>query len=240
MVNEITKIDNLNVRREGPVAERGQDLSRIIALSDGVFGFALTLLATGIGMPLLARGTSEAVLAQDIIVILPQFATYAAMFYFIVIKWMVHRRIFAVVVAFDSALIWLNNLYLLMIAFMPVPSRILVQFPTQFAPVIFFAAAHAITTLIQEGLWLHITRNPQLIRPDIDPDYVRVSHVSNIGLIAVLFVSIGIALFVSPIAAVAVWILVSIVSGLARQRHWTKRVGAPFVESGGDLNASRQ
>lgn len=71
MMNEITKIDNLNVRREDPVAERGQDLSRIIALSDGVFGFALTLLATGIGMPLLARGTSEAVLAQDIIVILP-------------------------------------------------------------------------------------------------------------------------------------------------------------------------
>lgn len=157
MMNEITKIDNLNVRREDPVAERGQDLSRIIALSDGVFGFALTLLATGIGMPLLARGTSEAVLAQDIIVILPQFATYAAMFYFIVIKWMVHRRIFAVVVAFDSALIWLNNLYLLMIAFMPVPSRILVQFPTQVAPVIFFAAAHAITTLIRTMFGSHMS-----------------------------------------------------------------------------------
>ena len=209
--------------RDDVHGDHGRDLSRIIGLSDGVFGFALTLLATNIHDIALPHNVDSAVLGQAIIGLLPQFLVYAATFYFIIIKWMVHRRIFAVVEQYDSRLIWINSLFLLMIAFMPVPSRLLMDYSHLAPAVAFFAAAHALTTVIQEALWAYITHTPRLMRPNVDADYIRHSNIGNIIFIAVLVVSVFIALFINPQLAIASWLLISITNNYAERVNRRKK-----------------
>lgn len=216
-------MNTVTSRIEGEVEERtgarGRDLGRIIGLSDGVFAFALTLLASGIGVPDFNRDISQALFTQEILTLVPQFLIYAVVFSVIIFKWMVHRRMFAVVVAYDTRLIWFNNLLLLMIAFMPVPSKILVEYPQQVAAVVFFAVAHVLTTLSQQGLWNYITATPALVRSDIDQAYLRQSKHDNWSVIAVALLSIVIAIWVSPAFAVVSWILSPMVSAWRARRR---------------------
>lgn len=185
--------------------EKGKDLDRILALSDGVFGFALTLLASGIGVPALSRVAASTQLTGEILSLIPEFGVYALTFYFVVIKWMVHRRIFRIVTHYDSALIWLNNTFLLFIAFMPVPSKILVDHATQTAAVVFFAVMHIFTTTVQEVMFVYVTRGHRLVDPSLDPEWIRHYSRRNLAQIAVMILSIGIA-FINPVAAIASWL----------------------------------
>jgi uncharacterized membrane protein len=137
---------------------------------------------------------------------------------------MVHRRIFAMVVAYDTTMIWLNNLFLLFIAFMPVPSKILVEYPTQVASVVFFAGMHALTTIVQGGLWAYVSSGHRLIHPGVDADLIRQSSLRSLGLVAVLLLSIGVAVFISPEAALLCWVLAAVASSLiARHLRDQKR-----------------
>lgn len=223
-VDKLKQMSRQEVQLEESTGEHGRDLSRIIGLSDGVFGFALTLLASGIGIPAFVQDVAEAQLTQEILALVPEFLVYAIAFYFVIFKWMVHRRIFAVVVAYDTKLIWLNNLFLLMIAFMPVPSKIMVKYPDQAAAVVFFAMTYVVTTFIQYGLWTYITRTPALIRAEIEPDHIRSTDLSHWVIIAAYLLSIAIAIFISPFLAIASWILIGVISGWMSQRMRRRNV----------------
>lgn len=189
-----------------PWEEKGRDLDRILALSDGVFGFALTLLATGIDLPALSSEVASTQFNREILSLVPEFFVYAFTFYFVIIKWMVHRRMFRVITHYDSMLIWLNNAFLLFIAFMPVPSKILVDHPTQTSAVVFFAVTHILTTTVQEAMFVYVTRNHRLVEPSLDPEWIRHYSLRNLAQIAVMILSIGIAIF-NPLAAIMSWLL---------------------------------
>lgn len=153
--------------------DRGTDLSRVLALSDAVFAFALTLLAVDLDVPQIASNLVSAELPRELIALIPKFIVFALAFYLVVVKWMAHRRIFNHIVRYDSTLLWLNNWFLLFIAFMPVPAAVLGRYPQEPAALIFFGVTQIITTLVQWGLWIYATREKRFVDESFDDVVIR-------------------------------------------------------------------
>jgi len=186
--------------------DKGDDLTRILALSDGVFAIALTLLAIDLILPELDPANISIELPRALLALIPKFLIFALAFYLVIVKWMAHRRIFQYIVRYDSRLLWLNNWFLLFIAFMPVPAAVLGRYPTQPAALIFFGVTQIITTFSQWALWSYVTRGHRLVDETLDDEMIRFFNRRYVWQI------VGLAVF-TAISVINVWITLVLMIG---------------------------
>jgi len=189
----------------------GTDLSRIISLSDGVFAFALTLLALSLAVPSLGSlgglsnqevsGRLAAALQRDY----TAFYGYVFAFVMIALWWVNHHRIFRFIERYDTTLIWLNLLLLLQIAVMPFVLNVYTTYGDTQTAVGLFSFIQATCGFTLGAIWWWASRGRRLTDPKLDP---RIIHYFRLrGSIIPLFflVAIGVT-YVSVTGAELVWI----------------------------------
>ena len=103
--------------------------SRIEAFSDGVFAIIITLLVLEIHVPQIQGNDVSASLGHSLILMAPKFLTYVLSFMLVCIWWVAHHYLFHVLKKSDRGLLWLNNLFLLWLAFIPFPTALMGDFP---------------------------------------------------------------------------------------------------------------
>ena len=111
-------------QEEIPDLERGTDLSRIVAFTDGVFAIAITLIVLQLDVP--ARITTDSELWQqvfreegvDFIAFLISFAVIGR-------YWVLNHQLMRMIGAFDHRMLGLLLLYLLFIVLIPFSSELL-------------------------------------------------------------------------------------------------------------------
>ncbi len=91
------------------------NLSRLEALGDAVFAFALTLLALDIRLPQIASNA----LAQGLWVLLPKLLVFVFAFLLIAQQWDVHQRTMMHIDHADGLFVWLYLLSLMFVVLMP-------------------------------------------------------------------------------------------------------------------------
>jgi uncharacterized membrane protein len=197
----------------------GDNTERLVFFSDAVFAIAMTLLVLDIKLPEVAE---ESDILPELLGLWPQYFAYVLSFLIIALNWFGHHRKFRVITRFDSRLLWINMLLLLLIAFVPFPTSLLSDFDPQPSTVILYAATVGSISLVQAWLWIHAYR-AGLMSDEVDDEmhrYVR----RGLWPVAVVFLaSIPIALF-APVWAMYFWILMWPISqlmdrvGLSRQR----------------------
>ena len=85
--------------------------------------------------------TGEATKLPGILLgLLPKIEAYALSFILVSIYWVTHQHIFHYIKRTDNVLIWLNVLFLMCVAFLPVPSGILGRYGG-YQPAVFFTDA---------------------------------------------------------------------------------------------------
>jgi uncharacterized membrane protein len=114
--------------------------SRIEAFSDGVFAIVITLLVLEIKVPSLRGTVSDAALIAALIEELPVIASCVVTFFIIAIMWVSHHQFWHSLRQADWPLLWLNNLVLLFIVFIPIPTWMLGAYPTLHTPAVAFGA----------------------------------------------------------------------------------------------------
>lgn len=191
--------------RSAPTETRTEqefDYDRTVALSDGVFAIAATLLILNVANP---EGGSFADRFQDVI---PDLGAYALSFAVIGMLWMRHHALYRDLRHIDGGLVRLNLLYLGLIAFIPFPTGLLSdQGDTSFA-VVTYAATLALTAFLAGWTRAYVKRHG-LLKPDSLSAREPLSRVLLIG--AVFAISIPIA-FVSPEAAKWSWLLLLVLA----------------------------
>lgn len=218
-------------RREKRAAPRpghevpGEDLGRIISLSDGVFAFALTLLVLGLTVPSLTgtAGLSSAELSGRLGAALQQdwakFLGYVFAFVMIAVWWTLHHRIFRLIQRYDTVLMWTNMAVLLEVAVMPFVLEVYTAYSDTQVAVILFAVMQAATGLTINVLWRYASHGHRLVDPKLDDAEIRYIAIWGLVTPAMFVASIG-ASFLSVDAAEAMWIL-SIVL-----RRWGRKYGS--------------
>ncbi len=201
--------------RELPGLERGKDLSRIFAFSDGVFAIAITLLVLQIEVPKgLTSGSGFLDYLSDES---SSFVAYAISFAVIGRYWIVSHRSMRMVREYDQRLLWLTLLYLAFIVMMPFSSQLL----GEYADSIPLAVAFYVLNLVAINLTLAFTfghiETARLCFPGFEAQ-VRSGYRATL-LMAVFFAATIPFAWLIGAWTPALWLLLA----LDPFRHWSNR-----------------
>lgn len=200
------------------VADPGRAaLDRMMALSDGVFAIAATLLVFSLTVPVLhgrdIGGRLGDVLRHD----LDDIGAYALTFTVLGAFWMGHHRILAGLVRADARLMRLNLFFLGCIAFLPFPTGILARYGGTVQATVAYDLSMVVTGAGSTALALYALGRPSLA-PGLRPDTVNYLRLRSLAVPTVFLVSALIAL-ASPLAAKWWWLSFFVIARLLRARY---------------------
>ena len=151
---------------------RGFRTGRLEAFSDGVFAIAITLLVLDIALP---AGASRHLL-RSVGELWPSYLAYVASFSTIGSIWLGHNAITEYLERTDAAFVRLNLMLLLVVSFLPFPTRLLADYIGQDSPervaVTFYGISLLLATTLLMVLWRYAVR-AHLVRPDAADEEIQ-------------------------------------------------------------------
>jgi TMEM175 potassium channel family protein len=189
-------------REDDEAAEEG--IGRILALSDGVFAIAITLLILDIAVP---ATTSDAGLSKALLDLWPRYLAYVLSFLVIARFWMAHRLAFRLIARDDAVLVWLNLLLLLFVAFLPFPTAVVGAHAGSPAAAALYASSVCLTSTASAAYWWYASGRGRLLKPDVGRAQIRAIRARGLSGPVVFALTVPIAVF-APYIAEAVWILI--------------------------------
>jgi uncharacterized membrane protein len=179
-------------------------LDRTLALSDGVFAFAITLLVLDLVIPIVAPGATSMDLWQALSNEHIAFLNFFISFLIAGIWWNAHHRNFSKIHTTNTSLRMLNMLFLAWIALLPFFTKLLTEYYNLQLAVALYAFDQAMAGFSLTILWPYLTRNPHLTGGRLPPETIRRTTLRNV-IVPIFFVfSIGLS-FVNPQIASLSW-----------------------------------
>jgi uncharacterized membrane protein len=182
----------------------GHGLNRVLAISDGVFAFAVTLLVLDLTVPVLSPGASSADLWQALSKEYVSFLNYIISFFIAGLWWVAHNRNFRHIRKSDSTLRWLNLLFLLWIALLPFFTKILDQYNTLQIAVVLYATDQAAAGIFMTLSWWYASRNHRLVDKNLKISALRSRLLTDAVAPLFFIISMGIS-FIGPTIATYSW-----------------------------------
>jgi uncharacterized membrane protein len=151
---------------------RGFRTGRLEAFSDGVFAIAITLLVLDIGV----SATAGQDLGGAIRGLWPSYLAYVASFSTIGAAWLGHNAITEYLDRADPAFVRLNLLLLLIVSFLPFPTRLVAEYihtdKAERVAVTFYGIILVLATTMLLVLWRYAVR-AKLVRPDLGDEEIE-------------------------------------------------------------------
>jgi uncharacterized membrane protein len=173
--------------------------TRLEAFSDGVFAIAATLLVLEIGV-----STHSTDLSHDLLHRWPSYLAYVTSFVTIGIIWINHHHTVSLFGRVDRTMLFLNNLLLLTIAFMPFPTKLVGDYlnrPGERAAVLAYAGTLVVMALVHQLWWQYARRGRRLIASGTSEAALRGVDLAYGPGVPLYGFAFGIA-FLSPLASV--------------------------------------
>ena len=193
-----------------PDRPKGGRKGRFEAFSDGVFAIAATLLVLDLAIPVTSYSTRH--LLDAFGHEWPGYLGYVVSFATIGAVWLGHNAITDYLDRTDSTLIRLNLLLLLVVAFLPYPTRLMASYLNQGDAERVASTIYGLTLLaaaaLLDLLWRYAL-HAQLIRPDTSDEEVTLLSQRLTPGLAGYAVLIVIGIFV-PILAVVGYFLIAL------------------------------
>jgi uncharacterized membrane protein len=202
--------------REG---ETGRDRDRIVNLSDGVFAIAITLLVLDIRVPDIPENMVPSQLPGALLSLWPKYLGYILSFVGISAFWLIHHSIFRPIRSYDRILLYLNFLFLMVVAFVPFPTSLLGEYGDHQLPVAIYAATLAVGRLLLTAIHWYSTRDDRLLDGPQDPATVRFFLIRGLTIPTIFLLSIGISFF-SVSVAIWTWLVMLAVDAFVIHRRF--------------------
>jgi uncharacterized membrane protein len=143
------------------------ETSRAEAFSDGVFAIAITLLILNVVLP-----PHHEPLGPALLRLWPSYIAYAVSFLTIGIMWVNHHTIFQHIARVDRRFLLLNLMLLMLIAFVPFPTRVAAEFArsdeNRRAAALLYGVTMTTTAIFFNSLWLYASHGARLLSADAD------------------------------------------------------------------------
>lgn len=153
-------------RKTLPTLERGKDLSRIFAFTDGVFAIAITLLVLQIEVP--QNLTSGSGFLDSLNEEAPDFIAFGISFAVIGFYWIGSHRAMRMVREYDRGLMLLTLLYLAFIVLLPFSSQLLGEYGSSIPLTVAFYTLNLVLITISSALMFRHIGSAKLARPDYE------------------------------------------------------------------------
>jgi uncharacterized membrane protein len=181
-------------------AKGAADNIRLNAISDGVFAIVITLMVFQIKIPEISPGQAITELPLALVKLIPDFTILFLSFIILGIYWVGHNNVFLHVLRHDRLMLWLNILFLLIVALIPFPAALLVRYGDAQISVILYALNLAIGGVLLDLIWAYATYNMHLMCDTVQPALIRSFHIRILTGPGLYLLAIGVS-FVSLLAA---------------------------------------
>ena len=207
-------------------AVSGRGLGRTLALSDGIFAIAMTLLAFQT-LPSDLKGDPAHHLTRALGGLGDRYFAFFLSFLVIGLLWLAHHQIFDRIEQADDVLLRLNLVFLMTVAALPFPSAVLGQYASQTAAVVLYSASMAVAGGLLCAITL-LARRRELYLPGTTDRAVRGALLRSGSMAGVFTLSIPVAL-VSPSVAPYIWISLLPLRLFARARAGRSSQGRTYA-----------
>jgi TMEM175 potassium channel family protein len=173
--------------------------TRFETFSDGVFAIAATLLV-------LELSVSGDDLGHALLHIWPQYLAYVTSFLTIGIIWMNHHHTVSLIARTDRTMLFINNLLLLTVAFLPFPTKLVgdnLRGGDEQAAALAYAGTLVAMAILHQFWWQYARRNRRLIADEAPDSALRaVDRAYWPGV--PMYLAVFVVAFFSPLAAVVI------------------------------------
>jgi uncharacterized membrane protein len=172
--------------------------ARTEAFSDGIFAIAATLLVLEIGL----HGTGG--VGTQLTHIWPSYLAYATSFLTIGIIWMNHHHTVSLLGRVDRTFLFINNVLLMVIAFLPFPTRLVATHLDRAGAepaTVAYAATFTLMAAVHQVYWQYARRGRRLIGPEVPESALRAVDLAYLPGVAMYGLTLAVAFF-SPLASV--------------------------------------
>ena len=176
-------------------------IERLVALIDGVFAVAITLLVLDLRLSPEKQDLPHALqqMAPSLVIYLIVFASVAG-------YWTIHHRTFRTIAHADGRLILLSLLNLLFVTLYPVSASILGSYPSHPLAAALLSLNSLFYCLSAWAVWSHAASHPFLLKESSDPG--SITRVARIMLLVAIGLVLAIPLaFLSVYFAYAIWMI---------------------------------
>jgi uncharacterized membrane protein len=171
------------------------------AFSDGVFAIAATLLVLEFSI---SHAIQAPPLGRQLVQLWPSYLAYVTSFVTIGIIWMNHHHTVSLIARTDRTFLFVNNLLLLTVAFLPFPTKLVADYLRhggEEAAALDYAATFVVMATLHEVWWQYARRGRRLIRENVSDAALRAvdrAYMPGVLLYGIVFVTA----FFSPLSAV--------------------------------------
>jgi uncharacterized membrane protein len=189
--------------------EQEYGVSRLVAFSDGVFGFAITLLITTIPFSFedLPPSASTAQIVEHLLALVPNFSAYVLSFFMVGNYWVIHHRMFRHISNYNNTLLWIHLTLLFFVAFLPLPTAFLGRYGQNALITALYAVTQALLCLIFLIMLWYTASHDQLSASVRDRRTMTYQPLRSVIPGCIFVLSIGIA-FLNPLLAKLLWIAI--------------------------------
>jgi TMEM175 potassium channel family protein len=189
------------------------ETGRTEAFSDGVFAIAITLLVLEIGIPASEFDDLWSAILHE----WPAYLGYATSFLTIGGLWLAHHGIFRRLRYANNAVMRINLLLLMAVAFLPFPTRLVAEAirdrNAERAAAIFYGLCLLAIAVLFSALWAAVARDRRLLKPEVTDE--EVNSIRSAASPSIGFYAGAIALaIVAPRAAAIGYLLIAVLSVL--------------------------
>ena len=126
---------------------------RVEAFSDGVLAIVITLLVLEIKIPHLQDVRSGHEAWESLRLLIPKFSSFVLSFAYVAVFWVNQHHFFDLIVEVSPGLVWLNNLLLLFLCFVPFPTGFIGEYPSNPVALALFAVILMGAGLVFTIMW---------------------------------------------------------------------------------------
>lgn len=183
----------------------GLTLSRVDALTDGVFAIVATLLVLEIHLPEIPEDHTQAELWHSLREVAPSFVAFALSFITILVYWVNHESLSRVTTRYPYRLVWINLVLLFFVSLIPFTTNFISEYPEEPAAVAIYGLVMGAAALTAVAGYWYIAFRADLMVPTVSHE-VRRRLLWRWGAGPVLYLAAAAVALVSVYVAIAVYI----------------------------------
>jgi uncharacterized membrane protein len=212
---------------ESKLDDRAVD--RLVFFSDAVIAIIITLMVLEVRLPTLPENSSDAEVLRALLAIWPKYLAVALSFLVIALFWTLHHRRFNWVRRIDSTLVWLDLVYLLVLACVPFATALTAEHPGRTSAIV-YAGVLGLASGFSALLWWHAGRRPEIAAIPAARREMRLAVQMSLASAVVFLGSIGVAFWNSTVAQY-VWVLVFFANRAVRKAYqWRHPAGTEMPQ----------
>jgi uncharacterized membrane protein len=184
--------------------------ARLEAFSDGVFAIIVTLLVLELRVPHIEHAQSVAELAGALLALAPKFVSWVISFAIVCVVWLNHHRVLDQFRGVNNGVFWMNALLLLGVSFIPFPTALLGDYPSNPLAVAFFGVALALMGLAFVAIRAYALTHRDLFKEGVDIAAFKVGTQRTLIFGPLLYVAGAAAAWLAPVLAFAIYAFIPI------------------------------